>query len=306
MKYSFVIPCYNSELTISSVTDEIKEKMKSMDEDSYEIILVNDFSKDSTEKVIFQLAEDTHIKAISLAKNAGQDAACLAGYRKACGEYIISLDDDGQTPADEVDKLLDKLILEDYDIAIAHYQDKKHAGWRNLGSYINDLMERQMLNKPANLYVGSYFAAKKFVIDSIVSYPNPYPYIRGLLLSTSASITNVDVKHRERKIGTSQYTMSKLLKLWLNGFTSFSIKPLRISTFIGALIAIVGFFMVIYAIFVKITNPNTSAGWASLMSITTFLGGVILLMLGMIGEYIGRIYVSINKVPQYVIKKVKD
>ena len=305
MKYSFVIPCYNSSQSISLVVKEIQDKMLEMQETEYEIILVNDHSKDNTKEVIFSLADQPNIRAISLAKNSGQDAACLCGYKASKGDYVISLDDDGQNPANEVDKLINKLN-EGYDVVIAHYPNKKHESWRNIGSKVNDIMEIEMLGKPKELYVGSYFIAKRFIIDQITQYTNPYPYIRGLLLSATDNIANVDVHHRSREFGTSQYTLKKLLGLWINGFTSFSVKPLRISTVIGGVIALLGFVMTLYAVIHKLLHPEISAGWASLMSVTTMIGGMILLMLGMIGEYVGRIYISINHTPQYVIQEKKN
>ncbi len=305
MKYSFVIPCYNSSQSISHVVKEIQDKMLEMQETEYEIILVNDHSKDNTKEVIFGLADQPNIRAISLAKNSGQDAACLCGYKASTGDYVISLDDDGQNPANEVDKLINKLN-EGYDVVIAHYPNKKHESWRNIGSKINDIMEIEMLGKPKELYVGSYFIAKRFIIDQITQYTNPYPYIRGLLLSATDNIANVDVHHRSREFGTSQYTLKKLLGLWVNGFTSFSVKPLRFSTLIGAVIALLGFVMTLYAVIHKLLHPEISAGWASLMSVITLIGGMILLMLGMIGEYVGRIYISINHTPQYVIQERKN
>ncbi len=305
MKYSFVIPCYNSSQSISLVVKEIQDKMLEMQETEYEIILVNDHSKDNTKEVIFSLADQPNIRAISLAKNSGQDAACLCGYKASKGDYVISLDDDGQNPANEVDKLINKLN-EGYDVVIAHYPNKQHESWRNIGSKVNDIMEIEMLGKPKELYVGSYFIAKRFIIDQITQYTNPYPYIRGLLLSATDNIANVDVHHRSREFGTSQYTLKKLLGLWINGFTSFSVKPLRISTIIGGIIALLGFVMTLYAVIHKLLHPEISAGWASLMSVITLIGGMILLMLGMIGEYVGRIYISINHTPQYVIQERKN
>lgn len=305
MKYSFVIPCYNSANSIEDVVKEIQDKMVEMRETSYEIILVNDCSRDNTEQVIFRLAEQSNIRAMSFARNAGQDSACLAGYRASQGDFIISLDDDGQTPANEVDKLIDKLN-EGYDVVIAHYPNKHHSGFRNWGSRVNDYMERSLLGKPKDLYIGSYFIARRFVINTITNYQNPYPYIRGLLLTSTSRIANVDVHHRNRKVGTSQYTISKLLKLWMNGFTNFSVKPLRISTMIGFGFALFGFIFAIYAVVRKLTHPEINAGWASLMAMMSVLGGVILIVNGITGEYIGRMYISMNNVPQYVIRESKN
>ncbi len=306
MKYSFVIPCYNSEKTIGGVVDEIREEMHTLNEEDYEILLVNDYSRDHTRDVIFSLAEnDPRVKAISMAKNSGQDAACLAGYRCSTGDYVVSLDDDGQHPVNELDRMINKL-QEGYDVVIAHYPSKKHSVFRNWGSRVNDLMEVELLGKPKELYIGSFFIARRFIIDKITEYPNPYPYIRGLLLSSTANIANVDVDHRERAAGKSQYTFKKLVKLWMNGFTSFSVKPLRIATFIGLVIALIGFIFAVYAVVIKLLHPETAAGWASLMAVMTMIGGAILCTLGIIGEYIGRIYISINRVPQYVVRETKN
>ena len=300
---SFVIPCYRSAQTIGRVIEEIDETMKRLTAYSYEIVLVNDSSPDNTYEVISALcARREDICGINLARNFGQHAALMAGFRYAHGEVIVCLDDDGQTPADEVGKLLDK-IEEGYDVVYAKYTHKQHSGFRNFGSKINELMTRVMLGKPKELYLSSYFAARRFVVDEMIRYTNPYPYVIGLVLRTTKNITNVEVAHREREIGASGYTIGKLLGLWFNGFTAFSIKPLRIATAVGCMTACAGFLYGIYTIFKKFVNPNVPIGFSAVMAALVFLGGMIMLMLGMIGEYIGRIYISLNNSPQYVIKE---
>lgn len=299
---SFVIPCYKSALTINAVVDEIENTMKSIIAYEHEIILINDCSPDETYEVIQELGErNGKVKGINLAKNFGQHAALMAGFRYAKGDYVVCLDDDGQTPADEVDKLIAKLE-EGYDAVYAKYDHKQHSGFRNFGSKLNELMTRVMLGKPKNLYVSSYFAVRRFVADEIVQYKNAYPYVIGLVLRTTKKITNVNVTHREREIGTSGYTLGKLINLWVNGFTSFSVKPLRIATMIGAICAFMGFAYGIYTIIKKFTNPAVPSGFSSLMSAIMFIGGMLMLMLGLIGEYIGRVYVCMNNSPQYVIR----
>lgn len=306
LKYSFVIPCYNSAHTIGKVVDEIKEKMQELNETSYEIILVDDYSPDRTTKdVIFELANQENIRAIALAKNAGQENALMAGYRASSGDYVVSLDDDGQHPVNQLDRLINKLN-EGYDVVIAHYANKKHSSFRNLGSKLNDKMEIDLLGKPKDLYIGSFFIAKRFVINKIIEYPNPYTYIRGLLLTATSNIANVEVDHRERLEGNSQYTLKKLIHLWSNGFTSFSVKPLRFATLVGSLVALFGFLFAIYVVINKLIHPEIQAGWSSLMAMMTFLIGITLCTLGMIGEYIGRIFISLNKSPQYVISETKN
>ena len=300
---SFVIPCYRSSQTIGRVVEEIDTTMKALAGYGYEIVLVNDASPDDTFEVIRTLcAGRRDICGVNLAKNFGQHAALMAGFRHARGDVVVCLDDDGQTPAQEVGKLLAG-IEDGYDVVYARYTHKQHSGFRNFGSKINELMTRVMLGKPKELYLSSYFAAKRFVVDEMLRYTNPYPYVIGLVLRTTKNITNVDVTHREREAGVSGYTIGKLLGLWFNGFTAFSIKPLRIATAMGCITACGGFLYGIYTVIKKFVNPNVPIGFSAMMAALVFIGGMIMLMLGLIGEYIGRIYISLNNSPQYVIKE---
>ena len=300
---SFVIPCYRSAETIGRVVAELDAAMQKMPAYQYEIVLVNDCSPDNTFEVIRGLcAQRTDICGISLARNFGQHAALMAGFRYTRGDVVICLDDDGQTPAAEAGKLLAK-IEEGFDVVYAKYAHKQHSGFRNFGSKVNEMMTRVMLGKPKELYLSSYFAAKRFVVDEMLRYTNPYPYVIGLVLRTTKNITNVEVAHRERESGVSGYTMGKLLGLWFNGFTAFSIKPLRIATAMGCMTACAGFLYGIYTVIKKFVNPNVPIGFSAMMAALVFIGGMIMLMLGLIGEYIGRIYISLNNSPQYVIRE---
>lgn len=300
---SFVIPCYRSAKTIGGVIEEIDATMGAFEEYSYEIILVNDCSPDDTFEVIRNICEKRKdITGVNLAKNFGQHAALMAGFHYVRGAYVVCLDDDGQTPANQVGRLLQGLE-NGSDAVYARYGHKQHSAFRNFGSKVNDWMARVMLGKPKDLYLSSYFAVKRFIVDEMLRYTNPYPYVIGLVLRATNKITNVDVDHREREIGASGYTVGKLLALWFNGFTAFSIKPLRASTFIGGFSAGIGFLYGIYTIIKKLVNPNVVIGFSSLMSAIVFFGGIVMLMLGIIGEYIGRIYISMNNSPQYVVRE---
>lgn len=302
-KISFVIPCYRSAHTLPHVIEEICATMEAEGRQEYEIVLVNDSSPDDTFTVIRQLCrEHENIIGINLAKNFGQHAALMAGFRHTTGDYIICLDDDGQTPANEAGKLLRRLE-EGYDAVYAKYEHKKHSLFRNMGSAVNELMAQYLLGKPKELYVSSYFAVRRFVMEDMIRYENSYPYVIGLVLRATKNITNVVVKHREREEGSSGYTFKKLLGLWLNGFTAFSVKPLRIATTIGGLCACCGFVYGAYTIIKRLVRPDIPAGFSALMSMLVFIGGMVMLMLGLIGEYIGRIYISMNNSPQYVIKE---
>lgn len=302
-KVSFVIPCYRSARTIGGVVAEIQDTMASMPEYVYDIFLVNDCSPDNTFEVIRSLCEKHgNITGISLARNFGQHAALMAGLRRSDGDIVVCLDDDGQTPADEVGKLLAG-IESGRDVVYASYESKHHSAFRNFGTWMNDIMTRMMLGKPKELHLTSYFAAKRFVVDSMLQYENSYPYIIGLVLRATRNISNVPVTHRSREVGTSGYTMKKLLGLWFNGFTAFSILPLRIATITGVIFAGAGFIYGIYTIIKKFVNPQVPLGFSSLMAAVVFIGGMLMIMLGLIGEYIGRIYISINNSPQYVVKE---
>ena len=303
---SFVIPCYCSESTLSNVIKEIEDKMESMKENGkeyyYEIVLIDDCSPDNTLNVISELCKKQYIKALRLSKNFGQHAALMAGIRNTKGDFVVCLDDDGQTPANEVDKLLEKLE-EGYDAVYAKYENKHHSNFRNLGSKVNDYMLRSMLGKPSQLYISSYFAVKRFVVDNMITYNNSYPYVIGLVLRATRNITNVVVQHRSRTAGASGYNLKKLLKLWLNGFTAFSVKPLRLAILLGGISALLSFMYEIYVIINKLLNPNVPLGFSSIMCAIGLFSGLIMIMLGLIGEYIGRIYISINNSPQYVISE---
>ena len=303
-KLSFVIPCYGSETTIEIVVNEIRETLKQRPEYDYEIILVNDCSPYRVWPRIRALAlADSHITGIDLAKNFGQHAALMAGYRHCTGDLIISLDDDGQTPACELFTLVDKM-KEGWDVVYASYAHKMHSGFRNFGTWMNERMTESLIGKPKGLRVTSYFIMRRFIADEILRYENAYPYIEGLIFRATRNIANVPVTHHERMVGESGYTFSKLLALWFNGFTAFSVKPLRIATFCGSACACIGFLYGIYVVIRKLVDSSIEMGWSSIIASIFFLGGLILIMLGMIGEYIGRIYISINNAPQYTIRQV--
>lgn len=302
IKLSVVIPCYNSENTVKTVVDEVVETVSAHTDYDYEIILVNDCSPDNVFDVISDMAaQNPKIKGIDLARNFGQHSAIMAGFHYVTGDIVVCLDDDGQTPADEMFKLID--ALDENDLVFAKYTDKKHSAFRNFGSKVNDKMAQWLIDKPKGLRIMSYFACKRYVIEDVKKYDNPYPYISGLLLRATKRIGNVEIHHRERIEGKSGYTIKKLLLLWVNGFTAFSVKPLRIATITGALTAVAGFIYGLYIIINKLVHPMTPLGYSSTMAVLLFLGGMIMLMLGLIGEYIGRIYISINNAPQYVIRK---
>lgn len=301
---SFVIPCYRSENTIEFVVDEVIQIVNQRKEQyDYEIILVNDCSPDNTFYKLKALAENNcKIKVIDLAMNVGKHGAIMAGYAHVQGDYVIGIDDDGQCPSDKLWDLIQPLE-EGHDMAMAKYPVKEQKGYKNFGSKINNKMSQIMLEKPGDLVFSNFTARQKFVCDEMSKYPNPYPYLEGLSLRTTRDVVLVPMEERKRMAGSSGYTLKKSLSLWFNGFTAFSVKPLRIASIVGFLVAAIGFIYGFYTIINKILHPNVFVGYSSLMVALLFLCGVIMMMLGMIGEYLGRIYICINKAPQYVIRK---
>lgn len=304
-RIAFVIPCYRSAETIAGVAAEIEEVMQTRNGYEHRVVLVNDGSPDRTLDVLRALAMRPGVTAIDLAKNFGQHSAVLAGIeeaRRQKADIVVCLDDDGQTPADEVFSLIDALD-EGYDVVYARYEVKRHSPLRNLGSWCNEMLSRLLLKKPRDLYISSYFAMRRFVADELVRYHNSFPYLAGLILRATHNIGNVTVNHRRRAAGRSGYTLGRLIALWLNGFTAFSVLPLRVSMLLGIISALFGFGLGLYAVINKFLSPDVPMGWTTTVAAVSLIGGMILLVLGMIGEYVGRIYISISNSPQYVIRR---
>lgn len=305
-KLSFVIPCYRSERTIEIVVSELIDKISDNPIYQYEIILVNDGSPDQVWSVIQQLSRSNKkIRGISLARNFGQHAALMAGYGVCEGDYIVSLDDDGQIPIDELDLLLEK-IEEGYDVVYAYYDEIKQNAVRRFGTWMAKKMGEILLEQPKDLKGSSFYIARRYVIQEMTNYHNAYPYLAGLVFRTTKNITCVKVHHRQRMEGKSGYSFRALLSLWMNGFTAFSVKPLEIGIYLGVVLAGCGFLYAGIIIIRKLIGRVIVTGWSSLISLILIIGGTILILLGMIGEYVGRIYISINNAPQYVIKETTE
>lgn len=303
MKLSFVIPCYRSENSVRNVVERVIATVTNDGRYDYEIICVNDYSPDDTLKVLKEMAlENNKIKVLSLTRNFGQHSALMAGYNHVSGDIVVCLDDDGQNPPEEVFKLIDKLE-EGFDLVSASYSNKKHNWFRRLGSKMSFAMSRYLIGMPKDIALNSYCVFRRFVADEIVKYQNAYPFVHGLMLRITKNIANVEISHQERETGRSGYNFAKLLGLWMNGFTAFSEKPLRLASISGVIFSLFGFIYGIVIVIRKILNPDILAGYSSMLAIILFLAGIIMLFLGLIGEYIGRIYICINNAPQFAIRE---
>lgn len=305
MLYSVVIPCYKSDQTIEHVVNQTREEMIKLGRGNVEFVLVNDCSPDGG-KTISKLKEMAEIqkdvKVISLAKNSGQHNALMAALRHANGDVIIGMDDDGQTHPSQLGKLFEALD-QGYDLVYGYYPDKKHNWFRNLGSRFNDLTVNTMIKKPKDVRTSSYFVVRKFVRDYAIQYTGPYTYLLGLFMRCTQNIASVPVKHFEREVGESNYTLKALIGLW-SDIIGFSVIPLRVATIAGFFFAGVGMVAAVVVFIMKMVRPDMSMGWPSLMCAISFFFGLNFMFLGMIGEYLGRLFLSMNREPQYVIKEM--
>jgi undecaprenyl-phosphate 4-deoxy-4-formamido-L-arabinose transferase len=302
-KISIVIPVFNAQDTITPLVDLLIAELSTRY--MLEIILVNDGSRDASHSACVDLYQrhQGSVKYLSLAKNFGEHNAVMAGLNKMTGDFVVIMDDDFQNPVSEVIKLIDFSISNDFDVVYTYYADKKHSLWRNMGSRLNNFMATHLLKKPKDLYLSSFKCCNRFIVQEIIKYTLPYPYIDGLILRSTAGIGTLEVAHENRQQGKSGYTLRKLIKLWSNMFTNFSILPLRIAIYVGVFFAITGFLFGIYSVIEHFMVPSLPPGFSLTITSIFVFAGIQLISLGMIGEYVGRIFISQNKQPQYTVKK---
>ena len=306
-KISFVIPCYYSEKTVADVIKRIIKTVMADGNYDYEIICVNDGSTDGTYAILRKLSEkNCRIRVIDLARNFGQHAALMAAFNYVTGDLVICLDDDGQNPPEEMFSIIDKLE-EGYDLVSAKYEkEKKRSLLRRIGSKVSFAMSHYLINMPKDIELNSYYGMKRFVVNEIIKYKNSYPFVHGLALRVTRNIANVPMRHDARTVGTSNYTFKSLLKLWLNGFTAFSEKPLRLAAVTGIICSMLGIVSAIVIIIQRLTGHIQSMGYASMMAALLLFSGIIMMFLGLLGEYIGRMYICINNAPQYAIRETQN
>lgn len=302
-KYSFVIPCYGSENTIEHVTEEIAAKVAERPEIDYEIICVNDCSPDAVWSVLMHLHErNPRIKLLNLSKNMNRPGAVMAGLNHASGDVVIMMDDDGQCPMDHLWDLVEPLS-NDFDIAMAKYPKKKQSKFKDFGTWMNKKMTQIVLKRPANLEFSNFVAMKKYIVKELIRYQHPFPYMTGLLLQTTKYMANVEMEERSRICGRTTFTFMKMLRMWMDGLTAFSILPLRLATYSGMVIAGCGFIFGLMIIIRKLISPESiDQGYSSIIVALFVFSGLIMLLLGMLGEYIGRIYICINHSPQFLVR----
>ena len=281
------------------------QEMDRLDRREYEFVLVDDCSPDDGETMaaLMGLVRDyACVKVVELAKNAGQHNAVMAGLNEGSGDVFIAMDDDMQTHPSQLGKLLDEFD-KGYDIVYGYYEHKEHSKFRNFGSYVNYMTVRILLKKPKDLKTSSFWVIRKFVRDYAVEYKSAYTHLQGLFLRTTRNISSVPIQHFKREVGTSNYTLKKLIKLWSN-ILGFSIVPLQMATYTGFFFSLIGILAAIGVIILKFVRPATYIGWPSMMATICFFSGLNLMFMGIIGEYVGRIFLGMSKNPQYVVRQV--
>lgn len=300
---SVVIPVYNSINTIEILVEDLIKNLH--EKYILEIILVNDFSKDNSEEICIRLQKkySSIISFFSLSRNVGEHNAVMAGLNNTNGDYVVIMDDDFQNPVSEVSKMINYAEEHDYDVVYSYYEKRRQSFFRNLGSSFNNKVANVMLQKPKDLYLSSFKVINKFTVNEIIKYTDPFPYIDGLIFRVTGNIGKLKVEHHPRVVGHSGYTFNKLVRLWLNMLVNFSILPLRISIILGFIFATIGFIIGIDSVIEKIDHPDEPHGYAFTIVVISIFAGIQLISIGMVGEYLGRLFLSQNKQPQYTIKK---
>ncbi|MBI4524928.1 MAG: glycosyltransferase family 2 protein [Deltaproteobacteria bacterium] len=302
---SIVVPVYRSAKILPRLVEELKAALLPAEgkTDSFELLLVCDASPDNSWSVIQALSmQHAFVRGIHLRINAGQHNAIMVGLRCARGRRIVIMDDDLQHPPTAIPLLL-RALDDGFDVCYTRYHHRRHSWWKKVGSKINDVAATLLLQKPKGLYLSSFKALDAAVAREVVKYDGPYAYVDGLILDVTRRITSVEIEHRPRAEGKGNYDLRRSLSLWLKMATSFSVFPLRLLSIAGACLALFSLSMMAYVIALKIADPTIAAGWTSLMATILLLGGLQMLGLGMIGEYLGRVYLKLNRKPQFVIRE---
>ena len=300
---TFVIPLYNSAATIAPLVHDIEGLTV---EGGHELILVNDGSSDETSRICRQLvaAARIPITLVEHARNFGEHNAVLTGWRHARGAHIVNLDDDGQNPPAEAVRLWRHAADTRLDVVFGHYDVKRHSLWRNAGSWLTNRMTGWALDKPRGFYLSSFRCVSAFAAREVIGYSGPYPYLDGLLLQVTQRIGSITVQHAPRRAGASGYTLRRLVRLWLSAWLNFSIVPLRAATVLGLVAATAGLAAFGIVVWLWSSNRGPAYGWGWVMATVLLFSGTQLVMLGLIGEYLGRMFLTVNQRPQSIVREV--
>ncbi|MDP2137976.1 MAG: glycosyltransferase [Candidatus Didemnitutus sp.] len=301
---SFVIPLFFGAETIRALVKEIEGLSV---EGGHEIVLVNDGSRDATAAICRGLVREAKVAItfVEHARNFGEHNAVLTGYRHARGAHIVNLDDDGQNPPAQAVRLWEHAKTNGFDVVYGHYGQKKHTLFRNLGSWFTNRVTDYVLDKPRGFYLSSFRCVNAFAAREVAAHSGPFPYIDGLLLQITQNISSLEVAHEARRAGESGYSLRRLLRLWGSTLVNFSVMPLRLATLLGLVMATSGVAGLILVFVLRLIDRGPEFGWGSLMGALLVFSGTQLVLLGLIGEYIGRMFLTINQRPQAVVRTVE-
>ncbi|MEA5090481.1 glycosyltransferase family 2 protein [Solidesulfovibrio sp.] len=299
---SIVIPVYNAEATIARLVGTLLAEPAAR---RLQVVLVNDGSRDGSHQVCLDLCRDhpDTVTYLNLAKNFGEHNAVMAGLNHARGDYAVIMDDDFQNPPEEVGRLVAAARDGGFDVVYTSFPEKRHDWHRNIGSAFNDRVATWLLGKPRDLYLSSFKCLSRFLVETVTAYKGPAPYVDGLILRATRNIGVIEVEHRERAAGQSGYTLRKLIRLWLTMFVNFSVMPLRLSAILGLCISGFGLLMGVWSFLEKIFSNALPKGWPMLYITMVIFSGIQLVMLGVLGEYVGRVLLEINRTPQFVVRE---
>jgi len=299
---AIVIPVFNGAGSITNVVQRVRAALLGK---CLEIVLVDDGSTDGSEQVCRRLAMESggQVTFLQLSRNFGEHSAVLAGLAQTHAAVVGVLDDDGQNPPEELSRMFDELKRMECDVVYGLYTERKHGWLRRLGSWFNDQVANIMLGKPRGLYLSSFKVMNRFIVDEVVKYAGPFPYIDGLICRTSTRLAQVPVAHSPRLVGQSNYNFRRLVRLWLNMFLGFSIVPLRLTSLFGLFTAGLSLFW-LFAIWIDKVwiNPDLTLGIPTVLACIVLFSGVQLTVLGMVGEYLGRVFLASNGQPQYIVR----
>lgn len=302
-KLSIVVPVYKSQEILPELVQRIQKTASSLELNGrFELLLVNDGSPDNSWKIIDDLAEQyDFVRGVNLQKNFGQHSATMAGLHFVRGEIIVIMDDDLQHPPDSISELM-TAIEKGADVCYVKYHGRQHPSWKVIGSRVNNWAASILLEKPHDLYLSSFKAIHHNVVREVIKYDGPYAYLDGLILDVTRSIRVIDIQHQPRHKGSTNYNLRRSISLWLRMATSFSVVPLRLATVLGLSMAALSLFVVAGVVIYRLLHPEVPAGWASMIAVVLFVGGIQTFCIGMLGEYLGRAYLRINRKPQFVVR----
>lgn len=302
--FSLIVPIYRSEETIHRLVTRLEGLNYPA---PWQVIFVDDGSPDDSFTVLQKRLQHSSLAALLIrhTRNFGEHQAVMTGYRHAEGEYFINIDDDLQNPPEEGLRLLEHAKSHELDVVYGNYIVKKHNLFRNLGSAFANHTARLLLDLPDSFYLSSFRCISRLIGEKITLVQSPYVYIDGLLSQATNRIGSLNVMHDSRDSGTSNYNLRRLVRLWLVILTSFSLMPLRMASIVGIGAAAAGAMSLIYILISSALGKVEVAGWSSVISSILFFGGIQCLLLGLLGEYIGRIYLTVYGKPQAHIRTLE-